>query len=540
VAAQDGNGVGVEALRAESRLAASPAAGLPASGLLAVYAVLATIVVAPILSVRVPGLGDYLNHLARIHILTTIGTSPALQRFYDTHWHLVPYLGMDLPVALLAQVMPIYTAGRIFVAMCVLVPVAGAAVLRYVAYGRVGIVPAFAFLLSYNFVLSNGFLNYLFSAGLAVILFALWVASCGWPRWRRAALFVPAAPLLYLQHPFSFLAYGILVAGFELGRVVRARSFSWPQAALDLAAAALQVVPVACLVLWLAPAAMLGAGAITVFGSLSSKINSLLNTMRFPGNPVIMALTVLVPLGGVMLLRRDIRLAPALAPALLALAIAACCMPSVLFGAWGADFRLTLVAAIVLVGIAAPAPNLQRRKAIAIMAAAACIVAIRSADAFVMLRRFDNQVSQIAQLVAQLPVGSKLLVVEGPADAPLRVTSSALTGHIGLVAAIDRDAFVPFLFTGVTPVRVRAAYRDDASADAAAVSLEQFRASANTTPPPGPLPAWQFGGQMYWLGWPTKFDYVLITHYGAPPGPLPPFLHLVRQGKIADLYSVAN
>ena len=417
MAAQVGNGVGLEALRAESRLAASPAAGLPASGLLAVYAVLATIVVAPILSVRVPGLGDDQNHLARIHILTTIGTSPALQRFYDTHWHLVPYLGMDLPVALLAQVMPIYTAGRIFVAMCVLVPVAGAAVLRYVAYGRVGIVPAFAFLLSYNFVLSNGFLNYLFSAGLAVILFALWVASCGWPRWRRAALFVPAAPLLYLQHPFSFLAYGILVAGFELSRVVRARSFSWPQAALDLAAAALQVVPVACLVLWLAPAAMLGAGAITVFGSLSSKINSLLNTMRFPGNPVIMALTVLVPLGGVMLLRRDIRLAPALAPALLALAIAACCMPSVLFGAWGADFRLTLVAAIVLVGIAAPAPNLQRRKAIAIMAAAACIVAIRSADAFVMLRRFDNQVSQIAQLVAHLPVGSKLLVVEGPADA---------------------------------------------------------------------------------------------------------------------------
>jgi hypothetical protein len=489
---------------------ATPAAGdVSAVGLLAIYVVLAAIVVAPVLSVRVPGLGDYLNHLARIHILTTIGSSPALQRYYDPHWHLVPYYGMDLPVAFLARFMDIYAAGRIFVAVCVIMPVAAAAALHYAAYGRVGIVPAFAFLLSYNFVLSNGFLNYLFAVGLAVILFALWVAAFGWPRWRRAVVFAFATPLLYLLHPLAFLAYGILLAGFELGRSVKARGCPWPAVIADLAAAALQAVPVVILALGLGASGMVASNGVTIFGSLSSKINALLNPMRFPGSPLVMASTVLLPLGGLMLLRRNIRLAPRLAPALLALVIAACCMPSVLFGVWGADFRLTLVAAIVLAGIAAPVPHLERRKAVAILGAAACIVAIRSADAFVTLLRFDAQVSQIAQLVARLPLGSRLLVVDGPMDAAGRVVPAVLTGHIGMVAAIDRDAFVPFLFTGVTPLQIRPEYRDYVSSDAAPVTLEQLRASAEITAPPYPLPAWGIGGQMYWLGWPSKFDYVL-------------------------------
>ena len=57
---------------------------------LAVYVALTAVVLVPVLAVEVPCLGDYLNHLARIHVLTTIGSSPALQRFYENHWLLVP------------------------------------------------------------------------------------------------------------------------------------------------------------------------------------------------------------------------------------------------------------------------------------------------------------------------------------------------------------------------------------------------------------------------------------------------------------------
>ena len=119
----------------------------------AIYLVLTVAVLMPVFAVEVPGLGDYLNHLARVHVLTAVGHSAALQRFYQSNWGLVPYYGMDLPVAAFAQVMTIYHAGRLFVAICVLMPVIAAATLHYAVHRRISVVPAFAFLVSYNYLL---------------------------------------------------------------------------------------------------------------------------------------------------------------------------------------------------------------------------------------------------------------------------------------------------------------------------------------------------------------------------------------------------
>jgi hypothetical protein len=220
-------------------------------GVAAVYALLGACVLAPVFSVRVPCLGDYLNHLARIHILLTIGGSPALQQYYEPTWRLVPYFGMDLPVALLARFIGIYTAGRVFVAVCVVIPVLAAVSLQYAVRRRVGLVPALAFLLSYNYLLARGFLAYLFSAGLAVMLFAAWIATEGWPRRRRVPVFAVAALLLYFSHIFAFLAYGILVGGYEVARMARSRRRPLASVAVNLGAAAAQALPVLAVVLLL-------------------------------------------------------------------------------------------------------------------------------------------------------------------------------------------------------------------------------------------------------------------------------------------------
>ena len=60
-----------------------------------VYGLLAAIVLYPIAMVRVPGLEDYPNHLARMYILSHYNESEALQRFYEVRWRPIPYLGMD-------------------------------------------------------------------------------------------------------------------------------------------------------------------------------------------------------------------------------------------------------------------------------------------------------------------------------------------------------------------------------------------------------------------------------------------------------------
>jgi hypothetical protein len=43
---------------------------------------------------------------------------------------------------------------------------------------------------------------------------------------------------------------------------------------------------------------------------------------------------------------------------------------------------------------------------------------------------------------------------------------------------------------------------------------------------------------VYWWGWPDKFDYVLVEHFGAAVTGLPGILHLVKRGAVADLYVV--
>ncbi len=505
-------------------------------GVVAVYALLGAAVLVPIFSVRVPCLGDYLNHLARIHILGSIDTSPALQRYYQRGWRLVPYFGMDLPVAALARVMGIYAAGRVFVALCVVMPVLAAASLQYAVRRRVGLIPVLGFLLSYNYLLARGFLTYLFSAGLAVMLFAGWLACADWPRWRRAPVFAAAGLLLYFCHVFAFLAYGILVSGHELARAVRARGQKLVAVA-DFGAAAAQAVPVLGVVLWLRADGSFGAESVTRFGSLAEKLGALVSPLYFPGTDWVVAAGILVPLAGLVLLWWS-RLAPSVWPALLAVVVAACFVPHVLANLWGADMRLPLVAAIVLIGGTTSAPMVGRRAAGAVLAVTAVLVLVRSADALVMLRRLDTEVEEVRHVVAPLPLGARLLVVDVDAAAAGRAAPAAMTGHLGLVAAIDRDAFVPFLFTGATALQLRADARRAASPNAEALTPDQLREGAVRRDPPSGPPPFGFGGQMYWLGWPDKFDYVLITHFGAAVGALPPMLRKVAAGGVADLYQV--
>jgi hypothetical protein len=204
---------------------------------------IAAIVLYPIASVAIPGLTDYPNHLARMHVLAAIDASTDLRRYYEVHWTPTPYLAMDAVVPFIARVMPIYDAGRVFIGLCLLLSVAGTAALHYAVHRRASLFPLIAFLFSYNYVLSLGFLNYLFSVGLCLLLLAAWVATADWPRWRRAAAFAVPALILYFSHAYGFAADCLAVAGFEFGRAWRAGFHPIQTVAADWIAAAAQAVP---------------------------------------------------------------------------------------------------------------------------------------------------------------------------------------------------------------------------------------------------------------------------------------------------------
>ncbi len=508
---------------------------------LLIYGFFGAVTVAPIFAVDNLGLGDYLNHLARMHILAGIGASPDLQRFYQVAWAPIPYLAMDAVVPLLAHVLPIYVAGKVFVAACMLLPVVGVASVHAAVYRRFSLIPAAAFLFSANFLLSLGFLNYLFSLSFALLLFACWIATAKWPRWPRAAAFAPFVVGLYFGHAFACGAYCLCVAGWEIARGFAARFRPFPVVAADVAAAFAQAIPALGLAFTLRVSAGYVGALTTEYGNVAAKFTALISPELFlmdRANAWVIAGT----LAACILLRRQIRIAPALRPAIAVVAVAAIAMPHVLVSTWGTDLRLPLVVALLLVGAASlvpPAGGSSRPWRAGAAAALTLMLAAKSADAWVVLRRVDRQIAETRQVLAAMPRGARLLVVNpaGHGTGWERVPMSTIW-HMPLVAVIDRDAFVPTLFNGLTTVHVRPAFRLSSTPNGLPITPAQLWEGLSHADPPGPEAGDGFGARLYHFGWPQKFDFVLVQRFGFDPGPLPRNLTLVSHAPDMDLYSV--
>jgi hypothetical protein len=502
---------------------------------IATYAVLTALVLAPILSVHVPCLGDYLNHLARIHILLTIGQSAALQGYYDSHWHLMPYLGMDVPVAAAVPVLGIYGAGRLFIATCVLMPVIAAACLQYALYRRVGFVPVIAFLLCYNFDLALGFVTYLFSVCLAIVVFAGWIAAVAWPRWRRALVFSLLSTGLFLSHSFAFPVYGMLVFGWEVSRLRPWRG--WRATLAALALAGVQAVPPVVLAYALQVGGTYGREKQTLYGSLGDRIAALLSPLYFPGPGGLLPAALCGLVLAAVFVGRPRWPKPVWLPLLLT-ALAALTVPHVLLNVWGTDLRIPLVLAILAIGSAMPPPGMTRRAGHVVVIGVIVLVGVRAVTAGRLLTGLDAQVSAMRRVVAALPPGRRLLIVDAPQDASGRLAPRGVIQQMGMVAAIDRDAFIPSLFVGTSPLWLLPAMAPSASQGDKYPDFAQLAEGYARPAPPGVLPAAGIGGQMYWLGWPRKFDYVLVMNFGGAVPALPPVLHDVSGDQVARLYRV--
>ncbi len=104
---------GAAALHSTARAVGASAAGV---WWLLAAALLAAVLVLPLLATGIPPLVDYPNHLARFAVLTAAGADPALDRLFTVHWAFYPNLATDLLVPPLARLMPLEAAGRVMVA----------------------------------------------------------------------------------------------------------------------------------------------------------------------------------------------------------------------------------------------------------------------------------------------------------------------------------------------------------------------------------------------------------------------------------------
>src|SRR6266403_4367468 len=130
--------------------------------------------VAPVLSVEIPAMIDYVNHLARMHLFVDAAAgrpNPA----HEIHWRFYPNLAMDLIVPVLARFVSVETAARLFLLASQTLVISGAIALEMVVRGRHQFSGFAALIALYSLPFLWGLLNFEFGCGVALWAIAFWI-----------------------------------------------------------------------------------------------------------------------------------------------------------------------------------------------------------------------------------------------------------------------------------------------------------------------------------------------------------------------------
>jgi hypothetical protein len=488
----------------------------------------------PLLLVEVPPLDDYVNHLARMHVIAKGGDDPFLARFYEVEWRVIPNLAMDIIVPWLARLVGIFAAGKLFVAAYVALIAGGVFAVHYAVHRRPSPAPLLAFFFVYNQVHFFGVANYLFGVGVALWGLAAWIALRDGPALRRGAVSLLFVLALFAAHLFALGLYGLALLAVELDRWRRGGR---PDAAALLAfAAPFVVVP---LLMLLSPTAGFATAARWYW---RTKLDGFWVALRIYHPAFDLATGVVLALAGAVAWRSGgLRLAGAGRLFLLLALPVYLVMPAVLFGSWGADLRLPLGVAFVAIRfLDEPLP--LRRAAEPALAVVVGRVALRVAEVAVVWRGLGRDFAALGEALSPIAPGSTVLVADGGAP---QGEGHALTFAPSL-AVIERSSFVPYLFThpGKQPLAVRPAYRDiaDPEGELPPPLSNVLAAARDPRLARGPDPFWLPGGAPrptpYWSHWPERFDYLFVLFPQDARNPAPDLLVPLRVDPRFQLYEV--
>lgn len=525
-----------------TRIDAPPVMGvLPRQYLMAAYLIAATAALLPLALVDLPALVDYPNHIARLHILANIDSDVHLATNYQVEWHAMPNLAIDLVSWPFLQFVAPETLGLVFTALTMVLLATGTLILHRTLHGQAALWPFAVWLFAYNHLLIMGFLNYLFGVGLALLLFAGWIASAGRPVWIRLILFPAALLALYFVHLFALGVYGICVAGYELSRAWSDRRLDGKAELASRIAVAWQFVPVGLLTLATMPTR---SGGSFYYGPFLQKVKALWSptlTYMTPTDLGIFLFVATVLVAG--LASRRLVLARHMKFPLVLLLATAAIMPFEIEGAWGhvwyADLRLPIVIVLLLVAGLRPR-DFPPKAAMVVVSVGMVIFAARIYDISGEWRRVDRDFAEFRAALEVIEPGAAILPVQKH-DVPLpegKTRFDHAYWHMPVMAVIDRSAFVPTLFTDPTkqPVQATAARESIDTEFGAPIEIALLIDSAYGL---GKVSG-GVGMDPFWENWPQRYDYVVITHFGAKGNPLPEILAPVHEGSFFDIFRITG
>ncbi len=175
---------------------------------LSVIAVLSFAAALPAMLAPVLPLTDLGGHVARYTVQLDAGRSADLARWYSFAWGLLPNLGVDLLVQLLAPIMGLEPAVRLIAGSIPPLTVSGMLLLSRAAHGRIGINALYALPLAISLPYLYGFANFTLSIALALHAASLWIALEGRPV-LRTALFLPIGFALWVCHLVGWAVFSL-------------------------------------------------------------------------------------------------------------------------------------------------------------------------------------------------------------------------------------------------------------------------------------------------------------------------------------------
>ena len=417
----------------------------------------AALLLAPLLLVDIPPLLDYPNHLARLFLLAHGRDDAILAPMFMVRWGVIPNLAIDLIGPPLIRWLPVHIAGRLLLAMVLLLPFAGVLALQFVLFRRVHpwalasalILPSGAFLL--------GFLNFIAGLGGALLLAAWWIGG----RERRPVPTVVVAmagsAALFFCHLMGVLFALVLIFAWE------ARS---PR---RLAVAALVALPPGLLYL-AAPLGEVAGGA--KYLSLAVKLGQVMAPF-VSYNAWLDGLTAIAVAGFVIACAVSGRLeAPrGIRWALAALAGLYAVSPYAFKGTYWLDTRFAAMFALLLFAGVRP-KALPRSIGVVVLVVFVGLLVARSGLLAEAWAGHNRDIAELRTVIAPVRPGTRVFVTsvapdEAPdywARAPLaRRFSNGIRSddHLPALLLIERRAFWPLLFDDPSqqPVRYAREYR---------------------------------------------------------------------------------
>jgi hypothetical protein len=511
------------------RFSAAGEGGFRASTVAILFVLLMAAAAIPVATHPLPPLADYVNHLARTHVIGAIGSDRDLARFYTIEWQIIPNLMIDLVVPFLDRFLDIYLAGQIFTILAFVLIGSGTLAFNRALIGRWSPLPLIALPLLYNGVLLVGVMNYMFGIGLALWGLAAWVVLRDrlWP-WRYAAstLFVLA---LFFCHLFAAGVYGLGLLAIELHRLWMRRAEPLAPRLADFLATGLPFIPFVAFLIagptWDAPGS-------PPFWEMGGKIDGLMEVIKVYYPYVAYGLLAVVAVAGAYArLRGALSFHPAGWAILGVSAAVYLAMPRALFGAHLADQRLPI--AVAFMAIACFDIDLRHRAARrGLVALLAFLLVARVVEVQMVWNHLDRYTKEFVQSVQAIKRGARILVVYGDRSSCKEISDFNLL-HAASLATIERSALVSSAFTvkGKHILQARKEYRKFVETEDWLPPSLQYVVRAADRP--------SAGGSYFWDLWPRNYDYVYIL-FTTPGTPNPDMKHLdlVYGGTEFQLYRV--